>query len=87
MIASIVYALCAFTSAACAVLLLRGYARSGARLLLWSGFCFIGLALNNFLLFTDKVLLPTQIDLTLWRSGTALAALLILLYGMIWEAE
>lgn len=87
MIAAIVYALCAFTSAACAVLLLRGYKRSSARLLLWSGLCFVGLTLNNVLLFVDKIILPTEIDLTLWRSGAALAALSILVYGMIWEAE
>ena len=30
-----------------AVLLLRGYARSASRLLLWSGLCFVGLAINN----------------------------------------
>ena len=48
--ASVVYALCALTSLACAVLLLRAYRRSWARLLFWSGLCFVGLALNNVLL-------------------------------------
>ena len=33
--ATLVYALCALTSLACAVLLLRGYLSSRARLLLW----------------------------------------------------
>ena len=46
----LVYLLCALTSLACAVLLLRGYFRTRVRLLLWSGLCFVGLALNNALL-------------------------------------
>jgi hypothetical protein len=87
MIASIVYALCALTSAAVAVLLLRGYARSRARLLLWSGLCFIGLTLNNLLLFVDKVILPDAVDLTLWRTATVVVSLSILLYGLIWDVE
>jgi hypothetical protein len=87
MIASIVYALCALTSAAVAVLLLRGYARSRARLLLWSGLCFIGLTLNNLLLFVDKVILPEAVDLTLWRTATVVVSLSILLYGLIWDVE
>ena len=53
MIGLIVYGLCVVTSALCAVLLLRGYARSRVPLLLWSGLCFIGLTLNNVLLFID----------------------------------
>ena len=87
MIASIVYALCALTSAAVAVLLLRGYARSRARLLLWSGLCFIGLTLNNLLLFVDKVILPDAVDLTLWRTATVVVSLSCLLYGLIWDVE
>ena len=51
--ATIVYILCALTSSLCAVLLLRRYARSRLRLLLWSGLCFIGLALNALLLIVD----------------------------------
>ena len=46
----LVYVLCALTSLACAILLLRGYFRTRVRLLLWSGLCFAGLALNNALL-------------------------------------
>ena len=56
-----VYMLCAATSLACAVLLLRGYRRSGARFLLWSSLCFVGLALNNVILFVDKVVLPARL--------------------------
>jgi hypothetical protein len=86
MVAEAVYILCTLTSAACAVLLLRGYARSRARLLLWSGLCFILLALNNVLLFMDKVIFP-NIDFWGWRTGTALAGLALLVFGLIWEAD
>jgi hypothetical protein len=85
MMAMIVYGLCILTSTTCAVLLLRGYARSRFRLLLWSGICFIGLALNNLLLFID-VNVP-DVDLSAWRSVPALAGVMLLLYGMIWETR
>src|SRR5688500_18179078 len=64
--ATIIYVLCALTSGLCAVLLLRGYARSRARLLFWSGLCFVGLALNNFLLVLD-VNVISHVDLSTWR--------------------
>jgi hypothetical protein len=54
-VAEAVYVLCAATSVACAVLLLRAYARTGAHLLLWSGLCFVCLGANNVLLFLDLV--------------------------------
>jgi len=82
----IVYTLCALTAALCAVLLLQSYARSRYRLLLWSGMCFAGLTLNNLLLVLDKVLLP-DVDLSVWRSAVALAAMATLLYGLVWKAE
>lgn len=82
--AGIVYILCAATSLACAILLWRGYRQSGVRLLLWSGLCFIGLALNNALLFIDLEMMP-QSDLFIARSIPALGGLLLLLYGLIWE--
>lgn len=84
--ATLVYALCALTSLACAVLLLRGYAGSRARLLLWSGLCFAGLALNNILLLIDKRVVPTM-DLSLWRSVPALVGVALLLYGLVWETR
>jgi hypothetical protein len=83
---TLVYALCALTSLACAVLLLRGYAASRARLLLWSGLCFAGLALNNILLLVDKRLVPTM-DLSLWRTLPAVAGVALLLYGLVWETR
>lgn len=83
----LLYLLAALTSVACMVLLFRGFARSGARLLLWSALCFVALSLNNVLLFFDFVVFPTQLDLRLWRLLTALAGVLFLLYAFIWEAE
>ncbi|MBN1203746.1 MAG: hypothetical protein JXB05_02335 [Myxococcaceae bacterium] len=84
--AEAVYILCALTSLACAVLLLRGYGRSGLRLLLWSGLCFVALSLSNVLLFVDLVVVQ-GIDLSLWRSALALVGVATLLYGLIWEAQ
>lgn len=93
MIAEAVYVLCALTSIACAVMLLRGYLRSRSRLLLWSSLCFGCLAVNNALLFVDRVVYPEN-DLfflghaiAVWRTGAALVGLSILLYGLIWDAE
>ena len=82
----ITYVLCALTSILCAVLLLRGYLRSRSRLLMWSTLCFIGLAINNILLFVDLVILPDSIDLRVVRSGSALLSLLLMVAGLIWEA-
>jgi hypothetical protein len=84
--ATLVYALCALTSLACAVLLLRGYFSTRVRLLLWSGLCFAGLATNNILLLIDKRLVPTM-DLSLWRTLPALAGVALLLYGLVWETR
>ena len=81
-----VYVLCALTSLACAVLLLRGYLRSRARLLLWSGLCFVGLFLNNVLLIVDVRLVPDT-DLSIWRTLPALAGLGALIYGLVWESR
>lgn len=81
-----VYILCALTSLACAVMLLRSYARTHSRLVLWSGLCFVGLTLNNVLLFADLIVFP-NIDLSLCRHLTALGGLLLLIYGLIWDSR
>ena len=80
-----VYILGALTSGGCAVLLWRGWLRTRSRLLVWSAICFFGLAANNALLFVDKIVI-TDVDLSTARAGTALAALLVLLAGLIWES-
>lgn len=69
------------------VLLFRGYARSGMRLLFWSALCFVFLTLNNMLLFVDSVLLPTLVDLRPFRLSMSLAGIACLLYAFIWEVE
>ncbi|WP_342378453.1 DUF5985 family protein [Myxococcus stipitatus] len=84
--AEAVYILCALTSVACAVLLLRAWKRTQSRLLLWSGLCFVGLAVSNVLLFVDLGLLPPTIDLYMPRQLSTLAAVSVLLYGLIWDA-
>ena len=84
--AEAVYLLCAATSIACGVLLLRGYHVSGTRLLLWAGFCFLGLAINNVMLFIDLIVLP-DVDLFWWRTAPALAGMLILMYGLISQSR
>ena len=83
--ASAVYLLCMLTSAFCAVLLLREYRRTQARLLLWSSLSFTGWALNNALVFADMVMLP-GLDLSLIRAVVALIAVSLLLYGLVWDA-
>lgn len=84
--ATIVYALCGLTSVACAVLLLRGYLATRARLLLWGGLCFVGLAINNVVLFIDLSVVP-EVDLSVWRSLPTLVGLLVLIYGLVWETK
>ena len=81
-----VYMLGILISGACSALLLRGYARARKKLLLWSGLCFAGLVVSNFLIFADLVLLP-EIDLYRYRLATAALSMLLLLYGLIWESE
>lgn len=85
--ASLVYALCAITSGLCAALLWRAYRAGRARLLLWSSVSFIGLALNNLLLFIDLILLPVTVDLSLYRSLMAAIAVMVLLLGLIWDSR
>lgn len=80
-----VYALCGATSLLCAFLLARSYARTRTRLLMWSMLCFVGLAINNILLFVDLVVLPVEIDLRPLRGVAASTAMLLLVVGLIWE--
>jgi len=84
--AEAVYLLCAATSLVCAGLLLRAWRAGRQRLLLWSAICFAALAANNVLLFVDRVILPTTVDLSAWRSLVAAVGLTVLLYGLIWDS-
>lgn len=82
-----VYILGTLTSLLCAILLLRRYFVSHMRLLLWSGLCFVGLTTSNALLIIDLVLLPSAANLYLLRLATAAVAMLLLLYGLVWESD
>jgi len=83
--ALIVYLLCAATSLVCAGQLFRSYLRNRSPLLFWSCLCFLGLAINNVLVFVDLILIPT-IDLSMVRALSALIAISLLLFGLVWEA-
>ena len=83
----IIFSLAAIlTSGACAVLLLRAYLRRRVRMLMWSAVCFAGLTLNNVALFCDLVVFP-DFDLRTIRLVAALAGMLFLLYGFIWDSD
>jgi hypothetical protein len=69
----------------CAILLLRAYARVRRSLLLWSGLCFVGLTVSNFLVFADIVVFRR--DLYTYRLVSAVIAMALLLYGLIWESQ
>jgi hydrogenase/urease accessory protein HupE len=84
--ATVVYYLCALTSLACAVLLLRAYTERRVRLLLWSGLGFVGFTVGNILLVVDNVMVPT-VDLSLIRSLPVLAGLMVLIYGLVWDSK
>jgi hypothetical protein len=85
-VAQTIYALCTLTSLACAWLLFASYRRTRHRLLFWSGSCFAVMTVNNVLLVLDKLVLP-DVDLVPARLVTALIAVALLLYGLIYEKE
>lgn len=84
--AEIAYILCGLTSIACVALLLRGYVTTRMPLLFWAALCFIGLTIDNALLFVDLVLLP-HVALSILRTTAALAGMVVLLYGMILDTR
>ena len=83
---AVVYILCFLTSAACAWLLGRSYRLNRTRLLLWSSICFAFLAANNLVLTLDLLIIP-GIDLRLARLLLALAAVVSLIWGFVWQFE
>ena len=85
--AALIYSLCALTSVMCFVLLWRSWRESGARLLFWSALCFAALSVNNVLLVLDRVVFPVEHDLNMARLVTALVAVLLLLFGLVWEED
>lgn len=83
---SIIYFLCALTSLGAAALLWRGFRRTRQRLLYWSALCFAIMAVSNGLLILDLVVLPDVYLLTS-RSIVTQIALLVLIYGLIFESD
>lgn len=82
--AAVTYLLCALTSLACSVLLFRAWLSTRARLLFWSTLCFVALTFNNVLLVVDKLVM-TDVSLATWRLSLALAALILMIIGLVWE--
>ena len=70
----------------CAVLLFQAFRRSKYPLLIWGAICFSGLALNNIVLFSDRIIFP-EYDLSTLRLGIALVSVLVLLCGLIFDSE
>jgi hypothetical protein len=83
----LVYFLCAATSFLCALMLLRAYRASRARLLLWSSVSFLGFTINNVLLFVDLIVFTHGPDLSGLRAVSALSAAAVMLFGLIWETK
>ena len=85
LLSNVLYYLCLLSSLVCMVLLLRGWRRTGMRLLLWSGICFVFLSASNLVLLVEV----EQVDpgLHAYRLGLGLLAGTVLLCGFIWEAR
>lgn len=80
------YIVSCLTTLLCAILLLRAYRNVRRRLLLWSGLCFVALTVSKGLVVADLVLFP-RIDLYSYRLGSIAVAMVLLLYGLIWESQ
>lgn len=85
-IAEAIYLLCAATSLVAAAMLLRQYRQSRTKLLLWSVVGFTGLAINNVLVYVDLVMF-TGVDLSLARATAGAAAMVAMVYGLVWETR
>jgi heme/copper-type cytochrome/quinol oxidase subunit 4 len=82
----ILFALAVLSSFACMVLLFRGYLQRRVRLLMWGALCFVGLTINNIMMFTDLIILPES-DLRIYRLVPALAGAACMVYALIWEPD
>jgi hypothetical protein len=81
-----VFLLCAATCLLCSALLFRGYRRTHVRLLFWSSLCFLGLMIDNLMLYADLHVFP-EVSMVIWRKLPGLIATMLLLFGLIWESE
>jgi hypothetical protein len=86
MLQVIVNVLGTLTVGLCAMLLLRAYRTVRTRLLLWSGLCFTGLSISNFVVLLDLWFLP-EVNLYTWRLAAAAVSMMLLLYGLIFESD
>jgi len=84
MIAQTIYALCGLMSLLVTWTLIRQFKRTRSRLLLWASICFLGLALNNVILFVDYIIFP-EFDLVILRNVSAFLGISALIYGFIWD--
>ena len=84
--AGFIYTLCALTSLAAALLLIRASRESRSPLLAWSALCFAGLTVSNVILVLDRIVF-LQSDFSTLRLVAALLALLLLIIGLIWESD
>ena len=84
--AEAIYLLCALTSSFAAALLLRYYVSRRTPLLLWSCIGFLGLAVNNVLVYVDLVLF-SEVDLSLPRTLAGAVGMVAMLYGFIRERQ
>ena len=87
MIAEAVYVLCGVTSILCAILLFRGWRTTRAPLLFWASLCFIGLTIDNIVVVLDFVVTGPNVDLFWYRTPSAIAGMLVLVYGLIRETR
>jgi uncharacterized membrane protein len=83
----IVYVLCAVTSLACAVLLVRAWRATRSRLLLPSAVCFVGFFVNNVVLVIDEVFTANTVSLVLVRDGLNVASVTALVVGLVWGSR
>jgi hypothetical protein len=82
----LVYLLCAATCLVCGVMLFRGYQQTKVRLLFWSSLCFMGLMLDNIMLYVDVVMVP-DVNLAVWRKLPGFLATALLVFGLVWESK
>jgi hypothetical protein len=86
-VAEAIYLLCATTSLIAGAMLLRMYLLRRSPMLLWSFVGFLGLALNNVLVYLDLVVFQAGPDLSLPRAVAGATGMLVMLFGLIWEAQ
>lgn len=56
------------------------------KLLLWSGLCFALLTVSNLFKIGD-LLIFFDTDLYSYRLGSAVLAMLLLIFGLVWESQ